>query len=80
MRQRHLAHGVAEEKPDVRVPELQERLVRGRVRHHKRRHRGKQHGTGGLRGRMRQVDKLLPAMLVPLNLFDVNAIIVHVLP
>ncbi len=77
MRQRHLPHGIAKEQAHMRVPEFQERLMRGRVRDDKRHHRRKQHGTCRLRRRVRKLNKLLVAVLVPLHLFDINAVVSH---
>ena len=80
VRKRHLDNGFAEEEARMRMPELQERLVRGGVGHDERHHGGEQHGTGGLRGRMRQLDELLIAMLMALHLFDIDTAVGHVLP
>ena len=80
VRKRHLDDGFAEEDAHVRMPELKERPVCGGVGHDERHHGGKQHGTGGLRRRMRQLDELLIAMLVALHLFDIDTAVGHILP
>ena len=80
VRKRHLDDGFAEEHAHVRMPELQERLVRGGIGHDQRHHGGEQHGACRLRRRMRQLDELLIAMLMALHLFDIDTAVGHVLP
>ena len=80
VRKRHLDDGFAEEEAHVRMPELQERLVRGGIGHDQRHHGRQQHGTCRLRGRMGQLDELLITMLMALHLFDIDTAVGHVLP
>ena len=74
VRQRHARERVAEEEARLGVPELQERLVRARVRHDERHDGRQQHDAGRLRRRVGELDEFPVSCLMTLHFVDENAL------